>query len=505
MTADTTPSNNSTAPKGQSEAPASARPIYAPQKLRATLAHKSKQTKRFTKQSFETVFLIIGAGIVSICALAFAKLADFALHLNSLLFSHLPLLTALMLPFGLCLILYLTRRYAPFTSGSGIPQVIAAIHLPHSGHKTRLVAFRETLLKIPLTFLGMLFGASIGREGPSVQVGAAAMVAWGRWCRKHNYAFRGLEENNLLAIGAAGGLAAAFNAPLAGVTFAIEELGRGKPLRWERGILVGVVASGLFLISIEGNSPYFQPIYHRSTLPHALLWVTLCAVICGITGGLFARFLGKGAAGYLPKRLKKYPRHHPYITAFLLGIILAILGLIYHGQTYGTGYKLVEASMHADPSLHYGTLAFGKWSATIASYWAGIPGGIFTPCLTIGAVLGQTIAAATHFAAPSDILVLLCTAAFLAAATQSPLTSSVIVMEMTSTQNLLFWMLITSIGAAVVSRQFQPKPFYHLAAGRFIDLIRNLQQKEMHAMHDHAIQEEYPEAPPKRPEPSSHH
>ena len=106
-------------------------------------------------------------------------------------------------------------------------------------------------------------GASVGREGPSVQVGAAVMLAWGNFCRKYNFAFRGLSTNELIATGAAGGLAAAFNAPLAGVIFAIEELGRGVMLRWERRVLLGVLAAGFILVAIQGNSPYFPVIRAR--------------------------------------------------------------------------------------------------------------------------------------------------------------------------------------------------------------------------------------------------
>ncbi|SUO97207.1 chloride channel protein [Suttonella ornithocola] len=169
-------------------------------RLRAKIAHKTAQTKRLSKHTFETLFLIIGAGLVALCALLFAKTADFALEMNAKFVQHFPLAAWIILPFGMMFINYLTRSYAPYTSGSGIPQVIAAIHLPYSSHKTRLVQLKETLLKIPLTFLGMLCGASIGREGPSVQVGAAVMVSWGKWCKKRNLAFKGLEENNLLAI-----------------------------------------------------------------------------------------------------------------------------------------------------------------------------------------------------------------------------------------------------------------------------------------------------------------
>ena len=104
----------------------------------------------------------------------------------------------------------------------------------------------------------MLIGASVGREGPSVQVGAAVMLEWGNYCRKHNLAFRGLSTNELLATGAAGGLAAAFNAPLAGVIFAIEELGRGVMLRWERRVLMGVLAAGFYSCRDSRKQPLFS-------------------------------------------------------------------------------------------------------------------------------------------------------------------------------------------------------------------------------------------------------
>jgi H+/Cl- antiporter ClcA len=103
----------------------------------------------------------------------------------------------------------------------------------------------------------------------------------------------------------------------------------------------------------------------------------------------------------------------------------------------------------------------------VASYWAGIPGGIFTPALTTGAGIGQHIWQLAGEGVDQRVLVLVSMAAFLAAATQAPLTASVVVMEMTGSQPMLFWLLVGSLLASGVSRQFCPQPFYHLAAGRF--------------------------------------
>src|SRR5690606_3185644 len=168
--------------------------------------------------------------------------------------------------------------------GSGIPQVIAAIGMPVTAGSRRLVALGQAFWKIPLTFLGLLAGASIGREGPSVQVGAALMLAWGEFCRRLGVPLKGVHPSELIATGAAGGLAAAFNAPLAGVIFAIEELGRGSALRWQRVVLLGVLASGFLMMAMVGNNPYFGTFIGGELERNMLLWTLTCGLACGIAG-----------------------------------------------------------------------------------------------------------------------------------------------------------------------------------------------------------------------------
>ncbi|STZ77089.1 Chloride channel protein-related protein [Bergeriella denitrificans] len=429
------------------------------------IAHKLKQTQRLSRKTVAFLFLLTGSALVALVALLFAEMAEYALMLNAKWVQKFPWFAWVALPLGLPLIVWLTRKYAPYTSGSGIPQVLASLSLPYGAQKTRLIALGQTLLKIPLTFLGMLAGASIGREGPSVQVGAAVMTAWGAWCKKHNLAFKGMQENDLMAAGAAGGLAAAFNAPLAGVVFAIEELGRGVMLRWERQILLGVLAAGFIQVAIQGNNPHFSG-FHGQALDNMLVWVLVAGLVCGVSGGLFARMLYKGAAAYAPERCRGWIRRHPILLAALIGVVLAALGTLYQGQTFGTGYDEASGALRRMYEAPPG-VAVAKWIATILSYWAGIPGGIFTPALTIGAMVGEHIASFAQLETGVNVLVLICMAAFLAAATQSPITASVVMMEMTGGQNLLFWMLVASIFASQVSRQFSPRPFYHAAGMRF--------------------------------------
>lgn len=358
------------------------------------LARKIRQTRRLSRKSIAFLFLLAGSALVALTALFFAHLADFALELNAKLVQQYPWFAWIALPPGLPVIVWLTRKFAPFTAGSGIPQVIASLSLPYGAQKTRLIRLGQTLLKIPLTFLGMLFGASIGREGPSVQVGAAVMGAWGAWCKKHGLAFKGMQENDLMAAGAAGGLAAAFNAPLAGVIFAIEELGRGIMLRWERQILLGVLAAGFIQVAIQGNNPYFSG-FNGGVLENILMWIVAAGLVCGAAGGIFARMLHRGAAAFAPRKIRGFIRNRPLLLAALMGLLLALLGTFYQGKTYGTGYHEAAQALHGIYEAPVG-LAAAKWLATVFSYWAGIPGGIFTPSLTIGAVLGEHIAGCKH-------------------------------------------------------------------------------------------------------------
>ncbi|MCW9710443.1 chloride channel protein [Avibacterium sp. 21-586] len=440
------------------------------QKIRHFIHRKLRQSYRISRKTIEFSCLLIGAALVSLFSLGFAKFADLALHLNALWTAKHPYAVWFVLPLGLAFLAWFTAKYTPYVSGSGIPQVIASIDMPYSANKSKLIAFGQTLWKIPLTFLAMLFGASVGREGPSVQVGAAVMYAWGNVCRRHGIAFKGLNANELMATGAAGGLAAAFNAPLAGVIFAIEELGRGISLRWERRVLLGVLTAGFILVAIEGNNPYFPNYQGETSVPYMFLWVVLCGVVSGVFGGVFAYLLAKGAAGIAPAQIRGWIRRHPIYTAFILGVILAGIGTYSKGQTYGTGYEVVTKAL--DGQQVAAEVGVSKLFATVGTYWTGTAGGIFTPSLTTGAGIGAQIWSFTGGVVDQRLLVLLCMAAFLAGATQSPVTASVVVMEMTSSEPVLFWILICSLIASIISRQFNAKPFYHFAAGRFRQRIQ---------------------------------
>src|SRR5690606_28621283 len=162
------------------------------------------------------MLLLGGAALVALVALAFAQLADLALEWNRAWVADYGWAAFILIPAAFALLLWATIRLAPNAARSGIPQVIGALSMAPGPAQTRLVRLRPTLWMLPRTVLVLAAGASAGREGPSVRVGAALMLAWGRFWQRLGGPRRGFHANELLAAGAAGGLAAAFNAPLAG-------------------------------------------------------------------------------------------------------------------------------------------------------------------------------------------------------------------------------------------------------------------------------------------------
>ncbi|KDP83497.1 chloride channel protein [Cupriavidus basilensis] len=440
-------------------------------RARLAAGRKSRQMWRISRTTLRYAVFMCGAGCVALFSLIFAWIAEVALRWNYQLTAGTPWLAFVLLPFGLAALRWLTIRLAPQARGSGIPQVIAAVNLPPSGPaQTVLVSFRQSMWKVLLTTGGLLAGASIGREGPSVQVGAAAMLAWGRWCHERLQFRIGFHPNALIAAGAAGGLAAAFNTPLAGVVFAIEELGRGTAVRWDRLVLSGVLTAGFLSLAILGNNPYFIVKTPILALHDAWGPVLLCALVNGVLGGLFAKLLIGGVPALLPARLRGWPVEHPVLVAFLCGLVAAVIGWSTGGATFGTGYEQAAGLINGEP---HSTLWFGiaKLVATVVSYFAGIPGGIFTPSLAIGSGIGANVAqwVGHIFGGMTEprVLALVSMAAFLAAATQAPITASVIVMEMTRSQDLTLFLLAASLLASFLARQFCPHPFYHHVAHTF--------------------------------------
>ena len=350
-------------------------------------------------------------------------------------------------PASTAAIVWLTRRYAPGAAGSGIPQVMAALtpEVPKTS-RNLFVSLRLTVAKMLLATWGLLAGLSLGREGPSVQIAAGVMNHARRWLPSKSQ----VSENGLLVAGGAAGIAAAFNTPLGGVMFAIEELSR-KPEQRSNGLVVAaIVLGGLMAVSVYGNATYFGVIRIQNISTALLLPGLLVAVCSGVAGGLFARLMIVSLAGRSFDWFSRLRQKSPIWFAAACGLAVAILGVVSHGDIYGSGYGYSRAMLegNGESSPLYVLL---KFVATWITAWSGVPGGLFAPALAIGGALGNDIAHLTAYAnAPT--LIALGMAGFLAAVTQAPLTAFIIVMEMVDGHALVLSLMASALVASGVSR-----------------------------------------------------
>lgn len=370
-----------------------------------------------------------------------------------------PLLPLLWTPAWTALIAWLTLRYVPGASGSGIPQVMAALHPSVREEQVPLfVSLRMSAAKLVLTAGALLGGLAVGREGPSVQIAAGVMLGARRWLPKQS----ALTSQGLLVAGGAAGIAAAFNAPLAGVMFAIEEFTRKIEHQSSGLIITAIVLAGLVGVSAFGNQTYFGVI-RVPALPTSFILPGLLVVIAGgLLGGLFARGLHAVLVRPRGGRLQDYRRAHPVRFAAACGMAVAILGVLSDGASFGSGYEQTRGMIDENasvPALYVLLRMLATWLAA----WSGVPGGIFAPSLAIGAGIGHDVAILSGWTTEAPALIALGMTAFLAAVTQTPLTAFIIVMEMVDGHAMVLSLMAAALGASLVSRWIS-RPLYQVLA-----------------------------------------
>ncbi|MGE0349392.1 chloride channel protein [Hydrogenophaga sp.] len=413
--------------------------------------------------------IVLGYAVVAgLFVVAFTYLSETAFEWFKHLHEVAPWAVLVWTPALTALIVWCTRRFFPGAAGSGIPQVMAAID-PRVDKQARryLVSLRLTLAKMMLGAATMLAGLSAGREGPSVQVAAGVMHDARRWLRPGS----AMNDHALLVAGGAAGIAAAFNAPLAGVVFAIEELSKKMESRNNGLIIAAIVLAGLVGISFYGNLTYFGSIEVPRLSWGVFLPGLVVVILCGVLGGLFSRLLAASIEG-LPDRFSAYRRRFPVRFAALAGLAVAVIGLVSGGATFGAGAEEVRNMLagESDVSRLYVLL---KLVATWLTTWSGVPGGIFAPSLSIGGGVGHDVAqilGGSNTSALAPSLIALGMAGFLAATTQAPLTSFIIVMEMINGRSMVLSLMASAMLASLIARLIS-RPLYSALSALMINAV----------------------------------
>ncbi|CAN5564884.1 chloride channel protein [soil metagenome] len=397
----------------------------------------------------------LGAVLLGLVALAFATLGDRCQALFAALVSRWPYLPLILTPLIFGGVALVTTRWFSPARGSGIPQVIAATRNPEAASEGPRVSLRTAAAKFGLTLAMLFAGGSVGREGPTVQISAAIMVAVHRVLRVP------LSAGVYIAGGAAG-VSAAFNTPLAGVAFAIEELAAAYEQRVAVLVMAAVMIAGFVSLGIAGDYVYFGAMRQTLALGAVLVIVPTVAIVGGLAGGLFSRcVLGFGRRTRGPLAAI---RARPVLMAAGCGLVVALLGIA-TGTTWGTGYDATRTLVEA----RGGSLWFGpaKFVSTLATTLSGTPGGIFAPSLSGGAGIGNLLTP-LFGDEPAGAIVILGMAAYFVGVVRAPLTAVIIITETTASRGMILPLFATALIADAVSALVCRERLYHGLSKTFL-------------------------------------
>jgi CIC family chloride channel protein len=339
----------------------------------------------------------------------------------------------------------------PLARGSGVNQTKAALYI-YDGY----IPFRTAIGKFITAALAIGSGHSLGPEDPSLQIGACIASALGR--RLH----LSRERMRLIApVGAAAGLAAAFNAPVSAVLFVIEEvIGR-----WTAGFLGSVVLSAVSSVIVMRWFLGSEPLFRIPTVQLKNPFELIAYSILGVAGGLASVAFSTGI-GELRPRLKALPRWTQYFQPAVAGLLIGLIGVLGAPQVLGAGYQYIDEAMHGQFTWQMlAILAALKIVATLLSFVSGTPGGMFAPTMFIGAMLGAAVGGAEHVLYPQLAIspgtyALVGVGVLFAAFLRAPMTSVFMVLEISGNYSIIVPVIVANTIAYALARGLQPAAIF---------------------------------------------
>ena len=413
--------------------------------------------RHFKKNLLNALPFWFGALITGIVAVVYAKLFAFAEMGTAYLFHKAGWWFFVISPSCFMLSLWLVLKYAPFSRGSGIPQVSAALDLttPKSYQLVeRLLSIRIILIKIISSMVLALGGGVVGREGPTIQIGASIFKKINDWLPEW---YPKISKRNMIVTGAAAGLAAAFNTPLGGIVFTIEELTKMHFSFFKSALLTGVIIAGLTALTLLGPYLYLGYPALDGISPWILLIIIPVAFITGIASTEMCNLIL-----YINKKkivLKK--NYQKLIYAGICGLIVALFAVLVDSRMFGSGKEIMVTTLFTNHKSMEWYMPILRIIGPIVSFTSGGSGGVFAPALSTGASIGAVISGWFHLTDAATNLVILCgMTGFLTGVTRSPFTCSILVLEMTNTHNIIFYILLASLCANLVSSFLSKHAFY---------------------------------------------
>ena len=375
-----------------------------------------------------------------------------------------PLWAFFMVPSSMMLSTALAQWISPLAAGSGIPQLLAAVEISREPTPLmdRLLSLRMIAVKFVGSCLCIAGGGITGREGPMLQISAGifnqVQKLWPKLAPREKVP----NIQSMILAGGAAGLASAFNTPLGGIIFAIEELAKVHISQIRTYVFHAVIIAGLLAQAILGNYLYFGKIELAAPKSQEIIPLIFAAALIGVLGALFA----KAVIALLDWRSQKR-NWQKYSITCVLGLLMATLFYFFGRNAIGSGRDVIVNLLSENQNPASFSLGWVRGFGNLFTYAGGVVGGIFAPALSTGAAFGSWLSSFGH-EFHHQVWVLAGMVAFLTGLTRTPFTSLILVLEMTDTHDVIIVLMLAAIIAQSAAKLIDPLSFYEQMAHRIV-------------------------------------
>ena len=427
------------------------------------------QNEKLKHNLLQAVPFWIGSVITGVVAVMYAQIFTWGEKLMNFIFDWNAWMIFIIAPIGFVLSWWLVKEFAPYSKGSGIPQVMAAVELANPKEHTKirhLLSIKIIVFKILSSLALVIGGGAVGREGPTIQIAGSVFRKVNEylpdWWPK-------ISKKNMIMTGAAAGLSAAFNTPLGGIVFAVEELSKTHINYFKTALFTAVIIAGLTAQTLAGSYLYLGYPKTANVSLMVMFPVILVAGVSGILASQLSVFML--AINAWKKRLKSDRSNIIFLV--ISALIIASLAFFVNREILGSGKEIMERTLFTDDKHEEWYMPIFRMIGPALAFTSGGAGGIFAPALSAGASVGSVISGWINLTPnETNVVILGGMVAFLTGITRAPFTSAIIVLEMTDRHSLIFHLMLAGMVSSLISLMVSRRSLYDALKISYLEELR---------------------------------
>ena len=411
----------------------------------------------------------IASFVTGVAAVIYAKIFKWGEDLLAFIIDWNKAAIFIVMPTAFVLSWWLVKRFAPYARGSGIPQVMASVDMANKRENHLIhhfLSLKILLIKVISSVILVIGGGAIGREGPTLQIAGSIFTkihqllpSW--WPR--------VSKKNMVMTSAAAGLSAAFNTPLGGIVFTIEQLSKTHFSYFKTALFTAVIIAGLTAQSFAGSYLYLGYPKTQGVTMSIIIPVIVVSAIAGIAASHLSGIMI--ALSRCKNRLKNDKAHVAYLV--FIALVIATVAYFINIEVLGSGADIMNRTLFTDNKHEDWYVPIFRMMGTALSFSSGGAGGIFAPSLAAGASFGSVISEWMKLTAnETNVLILAGMVAFLTGITRTPFTSTIIVLEMTDRYSLIMFLMLAGMISSIFALLVSNRSFYDKQKDYFLEEMR---------------------------------